>query len=851
MSNLGISDLTGIEAFTSIFQLICDNNQLTSLDVSNNTALFLVDCSFNQLTSLDVTSNSLTTLKCHNNLLTSLNANVPSISTLWCQNNLLTSLDISNVNWNYVDCSNNQLTSLSVGTGNMLNFEGFDARINNLTCINVDDVGYSTATWTNIDNLVSFSLNCLACIVGIPDANFKTYLVGNPLINVNGDGEIQCSEAYAFTGTISAGNLSIANLKGIEAFVNLTKLYFHNNQLESVDLTQNVELTHLYCYANLLEDIDITQNTKLTTVWCAFNQLSSLNLTQNTLLEDLRCRDNQLTNLDVSLNTSLAFLRCSINSLTSLNVANGNNTNFTLFDATNNPNLACIEVDNTNYSYTNWNLIDATSSFSTNCNVNSTYVPDNNFEQALINLGYDTVLDSEVITANISSVTNLDVSNKSISDLTGIEDFNSLQILNCNDNSLISFDITQNTALTVLRCTNNNLTNLDITQNTALTNLRCSENNLTSLDISQNINLGILNFSQNYLTSLDITQNMALHTLVFTDNQLTSLDVTQHTQLATLSFNNNNIIGLDVSQNPLLEELYCNSNQLAYLNLKNGTNGDMSVFTATDNPNLTCIEVDDVTFSTTSWTDIDAQTSFSINCNAINIGITTYFQGAYINPVLGEEIWMRDNLRVASLIPTTSPYADALTCDASIFTPTGANAIVDWVWIELRDKNDNTNILISQSALLQRDGDVVAVDGTSPISFALSDDDYFVSVSHRNHLGIVSANTVALSASTATLNLSDDITKVNGGSNAVVDLGNGIFALYSGDFDGNGQIQNTDLTSVTPLLGQPTNYSNADLDMNTQVQNTDTNNLLNPNKGKGQQARSQDLKLYAKRKNKN
>ena len=106
-----------------------------------------------------------------------------------------------------------------------------------------------------------------------------------------------------------------------------------------------------------------------------------------------------------------------------------------------------------------------------------------------------------------------------------------------------------------------------------------------------------------------------------------------------------------------------------------------------------------------------------------------------------------------------------------------------------------------------------------------------------------------MSATSTTLDLTTGTAVVNGGSNAVVDLGNGIFALYSGDYDGNGQVQNTDLTAMRPLLGQPSAYDNADLDMNTQVQNTDVNNLLNPNKGRGQQfSKQQDLKLYAKRK---
>ena len=68
-----IADLKGIELFTSLVNLSCSHNQLTSLDVSKNTALTNLDCSYNQLTSLDVSKNTaLEVLHCYDNLLTSL-----------------------------------------------------------------------------------------------------------------------------------------------------------------------------------------------------------------------------------------------------------------------------------------------------------------------------------------------------------------------------------------------------------------------------------------------------------------------------------------------------------------------------------------------------------------------------------------------------------------------------------------------------------------------------------------------------------------------------------------------------------------------------------------------------------
>ena len=116
----------------------------------------------------------------------------------------------------------------------------------------------------------------------------------------------------------------------------------------------------------------------------------------------------------------------------------------------------------------------------------NTYVPDNNFEQALIDLNYDDTLDDSVLTANISGVTSLDVINKSISDLTGIADFTTLTNLECSINQLSSLDVSNNTALVELHCRENQLTTLDLSNNVLLTYLECWGNDLTSLDVSNN-----------------------------------------------------------------------------------------------------------------------------------------------------------------------------------------------------------------------------------------------------------------------------------------------------------------------------------------------------------------------------
>jgi hypothetical protein len=204
--------------------------------------------------------------------------------------------------------------------------------------------------------------------VNIPDADFKAYLVGNTAINTNGDSEIQVSEATVFNGTINCQNLNISDLTGIEAFTALQELNCRINQLTSLDVSNNTALEVLYFSDNQLTSIDVSNHTALTELHCFYNQLTSLDVSNNTALAYLLCGHNQLTSLDVSNNTALfSFLCNNNNQLTSLDVRNGNNTNMPYFNALDNPNITCIDVDDVNYSTTNWTDIDPQHYFSNNC----------------------------------------------------------------------------------------------------------------------------------------------------------------------------------------------------------------------------------------------------------------------------------------------------------------------------------------------------------------------------------------------------------------------------------------------------------------------------------------------------
>ncbi|PXY45105.1 hypothetical protein [Flavobacterium hydrophilum] len=157
-----------------------------------------------------------------------------------------------------------------------------------------------------------------------------------------------------------------------------------------------------------------------------------------------------------------------------------------------------------------------------------TNIPDNNFENKLIALGLDSgTPDNQVLTSNIDKLTSIDISNSSITDLTGIQNFVSLKILICNNNPLATLDISKNTALQYLYCHYNTLTTLDLSMNTALKFLYCRSNQLTSLDVSNNTALENLDFQSNSLTTLDLSNNIVLTDLGSSFNLLTTLNVSK------------------------------------------------------------------------------------------------------------------------------------------------------------------------------------------------------------------------------------------------------------------------------------------------------------------------------------
>ena len=133
-----------------------------------------------------------------------------------------------------------------------------------------------------------------------------------------------------------------------------------------------------------------------------------------------------------------------------------------------------------------------------------------------------------------------------------------------------------------------------------------------------------------------------------------------------------------------------------------------------------------------------------VPCAGIGLRLKAMLQGAMLQN--NDPNLMRDDLRRIGLLPTKEPYSampnfnhvgegGGEECSLEILTTTGVEAIVDWVFIELRDAENKEVVKSTKSALLQRNGNIVSIEGDSILRFDnLIPNDYYVTIRHRNHL---------------------------------------------------------------------------------------------------------------------
>lgn len=210
----------------------------------------------------------------------------------------------------------------------------------------------------------------------------------------------------------------------------------------------------------------------------------------------------------------------------------------------------------------------------------------------------------------------------------------------------------------------------------------------------------------------------------------------------------------------------------------------------------------------------------------LSLNIKAFLHGAHHIP----SGMMRSDL--SAHIPTTSPYSDRATINPEVLNVTGHNAIVDWVFVELRDKNDFKKTVYTSSALLQRDGNVVGLDGVSLLKIEGAIDEYHVVLKHRIHIPIITNTTVSLSGISVSQIDFTNASNVRGGTTSLQRVDTNTHALMCGDLNGDGQINTADLIVGFKEMGK-SGYSSADINMDGQVQTLDMINMLVPFLGSG------------------
>lgn len=285
-------------------------------------------------------------------------------------------------------------------------------------------------------------------VTNFPDANFRKYLLEQ---DYGKDGIISKEEIEKVT-RIVVSQMDISSLKGIEFFTALNYLNCQDNQLASLNISNNLDLEYLSIGNNKLTSLNLSHNVLLEQLFCGTNQLSVLDLSNNPELWRLECIFNNLSELDFSHNPNLEVISCSSCKLTSLNVSKNPklrliwvlNNQLETLDVSNNPELDDLECQNNNLK---------TLDVSNNPKLETLYIDNNQIK----------TLD---LYKNVS-----------------------LKKLGCSDNQLTSLSVSKNTALERLGCENNQLSSLDVSNLTSLKNLSCYKNQLTALDVSNTNNL--------------------------------------------------------------------------------------------------------------------------------------------------------------------------------------------------------------------------------------------------------------------------------------------------------------------------------------------------------------------------
>lgn len=400
-------------------ELNCSGNQLMELDVSSQTQLKQLDCSKNKLTELNVKQNGgLTSLICNDNQLKTLDLSQNlSLSHLNCAKNRLACLDVTGISGTIIADGNRcPIAVRTDGTFDLNTLPGFD--VSRATGWNGGSVSGTILTVENGKDEVSYQYDCGNGVNpkfifetslpinknNFPDDSFRNYIKTYKA----GGRDVLTVEERSKVKIININKKDISDLKGIEAFPNLTELDCGNNSIQKLDLRQNPMLITLKCNKNQLTQLDLSKNPDIDYLNCSENQLEQLDVS-HLKLEYLYCSHNDLEQLDVKNSKWLRELDCSKNELTVLDV-----------DVTHKPNLVRVECQNNQLT--------------------------------------------SLILGENKMLRKLNCANNQLTQLN-LNNMISLTELNCANNQLTVLDVSSSPNLTTLWLKNNQLTSLNLDNN--------------------------------------------------------------------------------------------------------------------------------------------------------------------------------------------------------------------------------------------------------------------------------------------------------------------------------------------------------------------------------------------------
>ena len=542
----GITSLKGIEYFTALTSLDCSYQDLTELDLSQNTGLTSVLCYGNQLTELDLSANTqLIELDCSSNEITHLDVSSNhNLEKLSCYHNRLTSLDLSRNNkltYTYCDSwcpiepdENNTINLAELDVDKTSDWVGGKVENGILT---IDEgakkVTYNYQCGNNIEMHVILHIHiyddsweynanehwkkCTNFCTGANQGMIKSphdYKGGNTCSIC---GYVNAADTYAVTVEVDGHGTAGAS----PAFAKTD---------ETVTLTAIPDTGYAFKTWEVIRGgVAITNDTfimpaKPVTVKAVFQEKTAA-----PVISPNGGSFNDTETVTLTCDTEGAWIYYTINGVKSHYM-----DPFTLTESANITAWAekMGKADSDIVTAAFIKIVDGVA-------VDTFNFPDKNFRDVVKTFDTD---DNNILSdTEIAAVKEIDCKGRAITNLKGIEYFTALEYLYCYDNELTELDLSRNTKLKELNCSTNRLTVLDLSQNPKLKRVICSDNALTALDLSHNPEMEDVNCSDNALTALNLSSN----------SKLTNLNASGNIREITLTgntFDLSSLTGFDVSK---------------------------------------------------------------------------------------------------------------------------------------------------------------------------------------------------------------------------------------------------------------------------------------------------------------